>query len=182
MFVVHQDLPDLVWHVDFNAEFFSKCEDDTRVLLEETADHDNVKTFLEKLVCQLASVNATDSADSHLVTDCLLDCLTERCLVSRSCVRVLLGVVTTRADIHQVNATLSKDLSKLNGLLRSPALLDLCDLLKPLGSADSDKEGHGLGDDFSNEVDSLEKQSSSVLEASTILVSTLVRSGRQERA
>lgn len=57
-----------------HAELIAPRKDQTGVLLETSADGDQVQTvFLEQVVGERGGFDGTDRADGHLVADCLFD-------------------------------------------------------------------------------------------------------------
>jgi hypothetical protein len=87
-----------------DVQLVSPSEDQARVLLEASADSDDVKTvLLEQVVGQVGVIDHADDTDGHLVADCLLDLDGEWSLVRWARVRVLLQVVATGADVQNID-------------------------------------------------------------------------------
>jgi len=77
-------------------EFISPREDQARVLLEASADSDDIEAvLLEQIIRQVSVVDHAYNANGQLVADCFFDLDSERSLVCRACVRVLQWVVAT---------------------------------------------------------------------------------------
>jgi hypothetical protein len=171
----------LVRHLHVDVQLVSPSKDQARVLLEASADSDDIETvLLKQIVRQMGVVDHANDADGHLVANCLLDLDGKWSLVRWACVRVLLRVIATRADVQNVDTFVGQDGGELDCVFHCPGLGDLGDLLKPVGSRDTEEERHLLGDDLASLLDKLDSKTSAVLEAATIVVLTLVGDRREE--
>lgn len=158
-----------------HIELIGPREDQARVLLEASADSDDVETvFLEQIVGQVSIVNHADNTDGQLIANSFLDLDGERRLVCRACVRVLQWVVAARADVQDVNTVVSQDAGELDSVVYGPGLGDFGDLLEPVGGGDAEEERHFLGDDLAGLFDELDGEAGAVLETAAIVVLTVV--------
>ena len=112
--------------------------------------------------------------DSQLISSHLLHFLGERSLVAWSDVWMLLLMVTARGNVKNIDSLLRQDLSNLDSVLALPRLLDPFRLLEPVRCADADEKGHVFGKLGTSEFDNLNQEPSSILEASSVLVCSLV--------
>lgn len=183
---------DLVGDVDGDAQLLSPGPDQGRVLLEHTANNCNVDFLLtpgllaltaDNGLCLLTSKDRADSSDLQGAVGAkgLLDSLGEGDLVTRAGGDLLHWAETGRGDIDQVNATLLKDLGKLNGVVDRPALaLVLMVGVEPVAGGDTEEQRHVLGDDGAGNVNDLKTETNAVLKGATILVSAVVGGGGDE--
>jgi hypothetical protein len=163
------------------VEFISPREHQARVLLETSADGNDIKTILlQQIVRQVRVIDHANNANSQLVTNRFLNLNSERRLVRRACVRVLQRVVATRADIQHVDALVGQDAGELDGVVYGPGLGDLGDFFEPVGSGDAEEERHFFGDDFAGLFDELDGEAGAVFEAAAVVVFALVGDWREE--
>jgi hypothetical protein len=164
-----------------DVQIVSPSEDQARVLLEASADSDNVETILlEQVVGQVGVIDHADDTDGHLVANCLLDFDSEWSLVRWARVRVLLRVVATWADVQNIDTFVSQNWGELDGVVDRPGFGDLGHFLEPVGGGDTEEEGHILRDDLASLLDKLDSETGAVLKAATVVVLTLVGDWREE--
>lgn len=88
-----------------NIKLISPRKDKTRVLLEASADGNEVQSvLLQQIVRKVSVVDHADGADFQLIAEGFLDFDGEGSLVCRLCVRVLQRVVAAGADVEDVDA------------------------------------------------------------------------------
>jgi hypothetical protein len=104
-------------------------------------------------------------------------------LVPRPCVDLLPTVQPTARDLHPVHAGLREDLGQRHGLHDLPLrdLLGCAEVLEPVGRRDADHQRHGRRDERLGDIDELEQEARSVLEAAAVDVCARVRGWREER-
>lgn len=84
----------LVRHLHMLAKLIGPREDQAWILLEASADSDDIEAvLLKQIVCQVRVIDHAYNADGQLVSDRLLDLDSEWSLVRRTCVRMLQRVV-----------------------------------------------------------------------------------------
>jgi len=172
---------DLVRHVDLGLQLIRPRENQTRVLLEHAADDNHIESLVQELLGLLSASNRANSSNHHLISNGFLRRQRKRRLVSRSSVRVLLWVVTTGADVEDIDALLRQQRREAHRVVDGPGLLDVLLLLEPVGGADAQEQRHGIRDQAANHLDDFERETRAVLEAAAVLVGAGVGHRRQER-
>jgi hypothetical protein len=94
----------LVRHLNLHSKLISPGKDKTRVLLEASANIDEIESILlQQLVGELGVLDHADHADSQLVANGLLDLDGEGSLVGGTGVWVLGWVVSSGGDIQDIH-------------------------------------------------------------------------------
>lgn len=165
----------LVRHLNMLAELVSPRKHQAWVLLEASANGDDVEAvLLKQVVGQVGIFNHAYDADCQLVADRFLDLDGERSLVCWACMGVLQRVVAARADIQYIDTLIGQDAGELDSLVYGPGLGDLGDLLEPVGGGDAEEERHFFGDDLASLLCELDCEASAVLEATAVCVLAVV--------
>lgn len=82
--------------------------------------------------------------------------------------------------VQEVDTALREEGRQPRGLVEGPTLLDLRDLLQPVGGTDPQEQGHVLGNHGPDALDNFQSQPHAVLKAATVLVGSLVGDRREE--
>jgi hypothetical protein len=171
----------LVRHLNLHSKLISPGKDKTRVLLEASANIDEIESILlQQLVGELGVLDHADHADSQLVANGLLDLDGEGSLVGGTGVWVLGWVVSSGGDIQDIHTLFGQDASELGGVVSGPGFGDVSSFLEPVGGGDAEEEGHVLGDDRAGLFGQLDGETGAVLEATAVVVRALVRNGTEE--
>jgi hypothetical protein len=171
----------LVRHLNVLLQLISPREDQARVLLETSANRDDIETILLKqIIREVSVIDHANNTDSQLVANSLLDFDSERSLVSRASVRVLQRVVATRADVQHIDTLVRQNAGELHGVVYGPGFRDLGYFFEPVGGGDAEEERHVLGNDRASLFGELDGDASAVFEAAAVLVGTVVGDGRDE--
>ena len=89
----------LVGHIYFDSQIFSKSPNQSRILLEHPADDGEIDTLLNQLLRLIAAGDGPDSANSHLVAYFLFDGFGERRLIAWTRLDFLFWVDATTAYV-----------------------------------------------------------------------------------
>ena len=178
----------LVRELDGGAQVIGPGPDETRVLLEQATGGNEIKRGIivvlaasDKLLGEFTAEDVADGADEHLVANGLLNLLGEDGLIAGPAADLLHGVDAARRDVEDIDAALGKEVGELDAVVDGPVLaLPLGVVVEPVGGADADEEGHGVGHDGADALDGLKGEADAVLEGATILVGALVRRGGEE--
>jgi hypothetical protein len=122
-----------------------------------------------------------DARDPRL-RQALLHRLRVEHLVPRPCVDLLPTVQPTARDLHPVHAGLREDLGQRHRLRDLPLrdLLGCAEVFEPVGRRDANHQRHGRRDECLGDVDELEQEARSVLEAAAVGVCARVGGWREE--
>lgn len=157
------------------AKLIGPREDQARVLLEASANSDDIKAvFLEQIIGQMSVLDHAYNANGQLVADRFLDLDREWSLIRRTSVRVLQRVVASRANVQHVNSLVGQDVGELDGVVYGPGLGDFGNFLEPVGGGDAEEERHFLGNDLAGFFDELDGEAGAVLEATAVGVFAVV--------
>lgn len=128
-----------------NVKLISPRKDKTRVLLEASADGDEVQpVLLQQIVRKVSVVDHADCADCQLIAEGFLDFDGEGSLVCGFCVRVLQRVVAAGADVEDVDALVGENPGELDCVVAGPGFFDLGGFFEPVGGADAEEDFAGL--------------------------------------